>query len=154
LCNVRFFYYDDNILDAAGAGRGAEAGMWHFVSVTMTATGRGKLYVDSQPPVSFATASRPAPDESFTLGMDMSEDGPAAFFHGQMDEVRKHLVLIVSEATFFFASLGLFLRHSFALTIDIGATWPVRSWVLMFFPLYKYNCVYKLNGDYKKNGSY
>jgi len=86
--NQRFFYYDDNILDAAGAGRGAEAGMWHFVSVTMTATGRGKLYVDSQPPVSFATASRPAPDESFTLGMDMSEDGPAAFFHGQMDEVR------------------------------------------------------------------
>eukprot|EP00976_Prorocentrum_cordatum_P076197 1182208-Prorocentrum_minimum.AAC.1 len=107
-----FFYYDDNILDAGGAVAPPDAaGVWHFVAVTMTAAGRGKLYVDAQPAVTFATTSRPAPDGSLTLGMDMGLDGsPTDFFAGLVDEFRVFSVSLTSaqlDSVRFSEGLGL-----------------------------------------------
>jgi len=69
---VRFYYYDDNILDAPTSPVTADSpwstpGMWHLITLSVDAQGEGYLYVDNSQHVHFTTASSPATAALFSV---------------------------------------------------------------------------------------
>eukprot|EP00951_Prasinocladus_malaysianus_P023430 scaffold199406_cov48-Prasinocladus_malaysianus.AAC.1 len=87
---VRFFYYDDCILDAASTLEiGSRPYEWHFVAVRIDAEGEGDLFVDGTMVEHFSTTCKPESTSTFSICMDEDVNGqPSAFFHGLVDEVK------------------------------------------------------------------
>jgi len=87
---VRFFYYDDCILDVTSTlDTGSRPDEWHYVSVSVDSEGEGDLYVDGRMIEHFTTVCKPDADSSFSICMDEDANGePSAHFNGLLDEVK------------------------------------------------------------------
>ena len=93
---ARFSYYDDNIL-AASSQTAAPADQWHYVAVSVTASGEGTLVVDGDQPVVFSTRSKPSGGaltvcarlaRASSAGMPAAATTAVDHFAGEVDEVR------------------------------------------------------------------
>jgi len=114
---MRFFYYDDNILDAPTSPTPPGSSysmpdMWHLVTVTVDRDGEGYLYVDNDQMEHFTTRSSPFKSTKFTVGADYSEAGVlGSFFTGMIDRIH------VYDAFLFLPSLA---EHHLVTISDIS----------------------------------
>lgn len=91
----------------------AAVGQWHLVVVTMEASGRGRLYVDSTSWTPFSTTLRPVLGGTFTLGADMMEAGMGDWLAGLVDEV-----MVYGEALLPAEVASFMTAPNFAVNLD------------------------------------
>eukprot|EP00959_Pyramimonas_sp_CCMP1952_P360089 7539747-Pyramimonas_sp.AAC.1 len=104
---MRFFYYDDYILDAPtkpkAAGAATARDEWHLITLAVSQEGEGFLYVDNDQFEHFTTRSNPAASSRFTVGADYLPGGATlgSFFSGRVDRLHAYdaYYLVPDQAT-------------------------------------------------------